>query len=48
MSEKEFTGFKYIENKKKIHRLKDTGNTIEHRNRRSKVQTSTNIKSSKL
>ena len=48
MSEKEHRGFKHIENKKKIHRLKDTGNTIERRNRRSKVQTSTNIKSSKL
>ena len=48
MSEKEHRGFKYIENKKKIHRLKDVGNTIEQRNRRSKVQTSTNIKSIKL
>ena len=45
---KEFTGFKYIENKNTIHRLRDVGSTIDHRNRTRKVQTSTKIKSNRL
>ena len=48
MSEKEHTGFKYIENKNTIHRLRDVGSTIDHRNRTRKVQTSTKIKSNRL